>query len=135
MVVGGGREHGEDGDVDRIEADGCLGHLLEPPDGGHLPAEGGLSLAKHVVERRGVGGQDGLELDADAHRSRLLREEAEGSLEAGDGPLVLRRHRHFRRRRALSLALSLSEVEPSRSLSPRYFVCDVIFLFGFGLIL
>ena len=82
-----------------------------------------------------VGGQDGLELDADAHRSRLLREEAEGSLEAGDGPLVLRRHRHFRRRRALSLALSLSEVEPSRSLSPRYFLCDVTFLFGFGLIL
>ena len=76
-----------------------------------------------------VGGQDGLELDADAHRSRLLREEAEGSLEAGDGPLVLRRHRHFRRRRALSLALSLSEVEPSRSLSLRYFVCDVTFLF------
>jgi len=55
-----------------------------------------------------VGGQDGLELDADAHRSRLLREEAEGSLEAGDGPLVLRRHRHFRRRRALSLSLFLS---------------------------
>jgi hypothetical protein len=60
--------------------------------------------------------------------SRLLREEAEGSLEAGDGPLVLCHDHNFRRRHSLSLslslALSLSEVGPSHSLSPEFFVSD-----------
>jgi hypothetical protein len=39
--------------------------------------------------------------------SRLLREEAEGSLEAGDGPLVLCHDHNFRRRHSLSLSISL----------------------------
>lgn len=66
-------------------------------------------------DRRGFGGQDGLELDAEAHRSWLLREEAESSQEVGRGRHFL----SFSAAAAISAA-SLSEVGPSRSLSAEF---------------